>query len=127
VADPARHGWSRYVDDLPLLLNEIGVDRAVVAGAGMGSTIALLAGLRLPDPLHAIGAAGVEAIEIDENSEARKAVATVFPRMATQIEHHPQQSRNSRRLCARPRRRSSSSSNTPSQPGCLPSTIELRR
>jgi 3-oxoadipate enol-lactonase len=85
-ADPARHGWSRYIDDLAVLLDEIGVDRAVLGGAGMGSTIALLAGLRIPDRLHAIVAAGVEAIEIDEKSEARKAVATLFPRIAAEIE-----------------------------------------
>jgi 3-oxoadipate enol-lactonase len=86
-ADTDRHGWARYVDDLAVLFDEIHIDRAVVAGAGIGSTIALLAGLRRPDRLHAIVAAGVEAIEVDEQSPARKAVAEIFPRIAAQIEN----------------------------------------
>ena len=76
-ADPARHGWSRYVDDLQALLDRVEADRAVVAGAGMGSTIALRAGLDLPDRLDGVVAAGVEALQLDENAPS---FDRVFPR-----------------------------------------------
>jgi pimeloyl-ACP methyl ester carboxylesterase len=85
-ADPGRHGWSRYIEDLAALLDHLGVDRAVVAGAGMGSTIALRAGRDLADRLQAVIAAGVEALEVDDSSAAWADAAAFFPSLASEVE-----------------------------------------
>jgi 3-oxoadipate enol-lactonase len=44
--DPARHSWGQYTDDLLALLDHLGVQRAVVGGSGLGSTIAMRAAVR---------------------------------------------------------------------------------
>ena len=38
-ADPERHTWNQYAADVIALLDRLGVDRAVVGGVGLGTTI----------------------------------------------------------------------------------------
>ncbi|MGW2051542.1 alpha/beta fold hydrolase [Streptomyces sp. NPDC001858] len=52
-ADPARHTWAQYTADLVALLDHLGVDRAVVGGTGLGSTITLRTALAHPDRIRA--------------------------------------------------------------------------
>lgn len=40
-ADPGRHTWDQYAQDVVSLIDALGVDRAVVGGTGLGGTIAL--------------------------------------------------------------------------------------
>lgn len=47
--DRRLHTWDRYADDVVALLDHLGIDRALVGGCGMGSGIALRAGLTAPD------------------------------------------------------------------------------
>lgn len=68
--DPARHTWSRYADDVIALLDHLGVRRAVVGGAGLGTTITLRAALAHPERVSALVLISVEDIEDDEKKEA---------------------------------------------------------
>jgi 3-oxoadipate enol-lactonase len=47
--DPQFHTWQWYADDVVALLDHLDVDRALVGGCGMGSGIAMRAGLSAPD------------------------------------------------------------------------------
>lgn len=69
-ADPARHTWAQYADDVIALLDHLGVRRAVVGGAGIGTTITLRAALAHPDRVSALVLISVEDIEDDEKKEA---------------------------------------------------------
>lgn len=64
-ADPARHTWDQYTRDLLRLLDALGHRRAVLAGAGLGSTIALRTAVHVPDRVSAVVLLGVEDIEED--------------------------------------------------------------
>jgi pimeloyl-ACP methyl ester carboxylesterase len=64
-ADPAWHTWNQYTADLLTLLDALGHPRAVLAGAGLGSTIALRTALRVPERVDAAILLGVEDIEED--------------------------------------------------------------
>jgi pimeloyl-ACP methyl ester carboxylesterase len=46
--DPARHTWGQYTDDLLALLDHLGVQRAVIGGSGLGSTVAMRAAVAYP-------------------------------------------------------------------------------
>ncbi|HEY0174465.1 MAG TPA: alpha/beta hydrolase [Pyrinomonadaceae bacterium] len=69
-ADPARHTWSQYAGDVIALLDHLGVRRAVVGGAGIGTTITLRAALAHPERVGALVLISVEDIEDDEKKEA---------------------------------------------------------
>ncbi|MFI0483366.1 alpha/beta fold hydrolase [Actinomadura sp. 9N215] len=69
-ADPALHTWDQYTRDLLALLDALGHRRAVLAGAGLGSTIALRTALRVPDRVDAAILLGVEDIEEDAAAKA---------------------------------------------------------
>ncbi|WP_017596698.1 alpha/beta fold hydrolase [Nocardiopsis potens] len=68
--DPARHTWDQYVEDVIGLLDHIGVSSAVLAGAGLGSTITLRTAAAYPNRVRAAVLIGVEDIEDDEAKEA---------------------------------------------------------
>ncbi|TDD32786.1 alpha/beta hydrolase [Actinomadura sp. KC06] len=69
-ADPSLHTWDQYTLDLLALLDALGHRRAVLAGAGLGSTIALRTALRVPGRVDAAVLLGVEDIEEDAAAKA---------------------------------------------------------
>lgn len=69
-SDPARHTWAQYADDVIALLDHLGLRRAVVGGAGIGTTITLRAALAHPARVSALVLISVEDIEDDEKKEA---------------------------------------------------------
>jgi 3-oxoadipate enol-lactonase len=77
-ADPARHTWAQYVDDVIALLDHLGVRRAVVGGAGIGTIITLRAALAHPGRVGALVLISVEDIEDDEKKEAEIAFLDAF-------------------------------------------------
>lgn len=68
--DPARHTWAQYTEDVIRLLDHFGLPDAVLAGAGLGSTIALRTAAAYPGRVRAAVLIGVEDIEDDESKEA---------------------------------------------------------
>jgi 3-oxoadipate enol-lactonase len=76
--DPARHTWAQYADDVIALLDHLGVRRAVVGGAGIGTTITLRAALAHPARVGALVLISVEEIEDDEKKEAEVAFLDAF-------------------------------------------------
>ncbi|MFJ4689135.1 alpha/beta fold hydrolase [Streptomyces sp. NPDC088789] len=76
--DPARHTWARYTDDVVRLLDHLGAEGAALAGAGLGSTVALRAALTHPDRVRAVVLIGVEDIEDDAAKEAEIAFLDAF-------------------------------------------------
>ncbi|EHR49865.1 putative hydrolase or acyltransferase of alpha/beta superfamily [Saccharomonospora marina XMU15] len=64
-ADPARHTWSSYAEDVVALLDQLGLDQAAVGGTGLGATITLRAALEHPDRVSAAILVSVEDIEDD--------------------------------------------------------------
>ncbi|MEV1025156.1 alpha/beta hydrolase [Streptomyces sp. NPDC050264] len=68
--DPARYSWSQYTDDTVRLLDRLGLSGAVLAGAGLGSTITLRTAAAHPERVRAAVLIGVEDIEDDEAKEA---------------------------------------------------------
>ncbi|MFF8958824.1 MFS transporter [Streptomyces sp. NPDC014894] len=81
-ADPARHTWSRYADDVTALQDRLGAERAVLVGTGLGGTIALRTALEHPDRVRAIVVISVEDIEDDEAKEAER---LFFERFAARV------------------------------------------
>ena len=77
-ADPARHTWGQYADDVISLLDHLGVPRAIVGGAGLGTTIALRAVVGYPERVHALVLISVEDIEDDEKKRAEIAFMDAF-------------------------------------------------
>ncbi|MFI5801392.1 alpha/beta fold hydrolase [Streptomyces sp. NPDC051561] len=67
--DPGRHTWGQYVRDLLGLLDQLGLSDAVLAGAGLGSTVALRTAAEHPDRVRAVVLIGVEDIEDDAAKE----------------------------------------------------------
>lgn len=68
--DPARHTWRQYGEDVIALLDHLGVERAIVGGAGLGTTIALRAAAARPDRIDGVILISVEDIEDDEKKQA---------------------------------------------------------
>lgn len=69
-SDPALHTWSRYADDVVSLLDHLGAPRAVLGGAGLGTTISLRTAVAHPNRLEAAILISVEDIEDDERKAA---------------------------------------------------------
>ncbi|MCS0603363.1 alpha/beta hydrolase [Streptomyces sp. LP11] len=67
--DPARYTWARYTADVIRLLDHLGVARAALGGAGLGSTITLRTAAAHPDRVRAAVLIGVEDIEEDDAAE----------------------------------------------------------
>ncbi|HEX6085720.1 MAG TPA: alpha/beta hydrolase [Thermoanaerobaculia bacterium] len=80
--EPARHTWSQYADDLVSLLDHIGVERAIVGGAGLGTTIALRTAVAYPERVQAMVLISVEEIEDDEKKAAEIAFMDAFAERA---------------------------------------------
>ncbi|HEX8410696.1 MAG TPA: alpha/beta hydrolase [Thermoanaerobaculia bacterium] len=76
--DPERHTWSQYADDVIALMNHLGVRRAIVGGAGLGSTIALRTAVAYAERIHAVILISVEDIEDDEKKKAEIAFMDAF-------------------------------------------------
>lgn len=68
--DQAAHTWDRYTGDVIALLDHLGLPDAVLAGAGLGSTVTLRAAAAHPDRVRAAVLIGVEDIEDDEAKAA---------------------------------------------------------
>lgn len=65
-ADPSRHTWAQYAEDVIALLDRLGVRRAVVGGAGLGATITMRTAVACPDRVHGLILISVEDIEDDQ-------------------------------------------------------------
>jgi pimeloyl-ACP methyl ester carboxylesterase len=76
--DPSCHTWAQYADDVISLLDHLGARRAVVGGAGIGTTIALRTVVAYPDRVRAAVLISVEDIEDDEAKEAEIAFMDAF-------------------------------------------------
>jgi 3-oxoadipate enol-lactonase len=76
--DPERHTWSQYADDVIALMDHLGVRRAIVGGAGLGSTIALRTAVVYPERIQAVILISVEDIEDDEKKQAEIAFMDAF-------------------------------------------------
>ena len=73
-ADPARHTWTQYAEDVVALQELLGVSRAVIGGAGLGATISLRVATSHPNRVSGLVLISVEDIEDD----VRKADEIVF-------------------------------------------------
>ena len=80
--EPARHMWSQYADDVISLLDHIGAERAIVGGAGLGTTIALRTAVAYPKRVQALVLISVEDIEDDEKKAAEIAFMDAFAERA---------------------------------------------
>ncbi|WP_406277042.1 alpha/beta hydrolase [Nocardia sp. NBC_00881] len=69
-ADPARHTWAQYTDDVMCLLDQLGLPGVALGGAGLGSTITLRVAAAHPSRVRAAVLIGVEDIEDDTAKEA---------------------------------------------------------
>lgn len=76
--DPGRHTWGQYAADVISLLDHLGAARAVVGGAGLGTTITLRTALAYPERVHAAVLISVEDIEDDESKQAEVAFMDAF-------------------------------------------------
>lgn len=81
-ADPTRHTWAQYADDVVSLLDHFGWTRAIVGGAGLGSTIALRTAVAYPERVEAVILISVEDIEDDEKKAAEIAFMDAFAERA---------------------------------------------
>ena len=77
-ADPRRHTWFRYADDVIALLDHLGVSSAIVGGAGLGTTITLRTIVAYPDRVGAAVLISLEDIEDDEKKKAEIAFMDAF-------------------------------------------------
>ena len=80
--EPARHTWSQYAADVIALLDHIGAERAIVGGAGLGTTIALRTAVAYPERVQALVLISVEDIEDDEKKVAEIAFMDAFAERA---------------------------------------------
>lgn len=83
--DVSRHTWSQYAGDLVALLDQIGVERAVIGGAGLGGTISMRAALAHPDRISALILMSVEDIEDDD---AKAAEVLFMDDFAARVREH---------------------------------------
>lgn len=77
-AEPARHTWTQYADDVVSLLDHIGARHAIVGGAGLGATIALRTAVAYPERVAAMVLVSVEEIEDDQKKVAEIAFMDEF-------------------------------------------------
>jgi pimeloyl-ACP methyl ester carboxylesterase len=68
--DPRRHTWSQYATDVIGLLDHMGVHRAIVGGAGLGTTISLRTALAYTERIEALLLISIEDIEGDQAKAA---------------------------------------------------------
>jgi 3-oxoadipate enol-lactonase len=68
--DPSRHTWAQYAGDVAALLDHLGLDQAIVGGAGLGATITLRTAIAYPERVLGSVLMSVEDIEDDERKQA---------------------------------------------------------
>jgi pimeloyl-ACP methyl ester carboxylesterase len=76
--DPSAHTWSRYAADVIRLLDTLGIERAVVGGAGLGGTVAARTALACPGRVEALILISVEDVEDDVAKAAEVAFMDAF-------------------------------------------------
>lgn len=76
--EPARHTWAQYAADVISLLDNLGMERGIVGGAGLGTTIALRTAVAYPERVQALVLISVEDIEDDEKKAAEIAFMDAF-------------------------------------------------
>lgn len=79
-ADPTRHTWARYADDVIALIDHLGIDRPVLGGTGLGGTITLRTAMARPDRVRAAVVISVEDIEDDDDKPAETELFDEFAR-----------------------------------------------
>lgn len=80
--DPDRHTWNQYVTDVAALLDTLGIEHAVLGGAGIGTTITLRAAIALRER---IAAAVLISIEDIEDDAAKAAEIELLDRFADSV------------------------------------------
>jgi pimeloyl-ACP methyl ester carboxylesterase len=81
-ADPARHTWAQYAEDVGALLDHLDLRRAAVGGTGLGGTITLRAAAAYPGRIRVAVVISVEDIEDDS---AKAAEATMMESFAARV------------------------------------------
>lgn len=76
--DPSKHTWARYAEDVVFLLDHLGVDRAVIGGAGLGTTVSLRTAIAYPERVAALVLISVEDIEDDARKQEEIAFMDAF-------------------------------------------------
>ena len=76
--DPARHTWAQYALDVISLVDHLDVDRALVGGAGLGTTISLRTVLANPERVAGLVLISLEDIEDDAAKQAEIAFMEAF-------------------------------------------------
>ena len=64
------HTWNQYAQDVIALLDQLGVRRAILGGAGLGATICLRTAVAYPDRVQALLLISIEDIEDDQAKQA---------------------------------------------------------
>ncbi|WP_249645653.1 alpha/beta fold hydrolase [Nocardia sputi] len=82
-ADPARHTWAQYTDDVMRLLDHLGLPGAALGGAGLGSTITLRVAAAHPVLVRA--AVLIEDIEDIEDDAAKEAEIRFLDAFAARV------------------------------------------
>lgn len=67
--NPSLHTWDQYSNDIIALLDHHGASKAIIGGAGIGTTISLRTAIAHPDRVHALVLISIEDIEDDEAKE----------------------------------------------------------
>ncbi|QDU26667.1 acyl-CoA esterase [Anatilimnocola aggregata] len=76
--NPSCYTWTQYAQDVIALLDELGVRKAILGGAGLGATICLSTAVAYPDRFRALLLISVEDIEVDEAKQAEVAFMDAF-------------------------------------------------
>lgn len=77
-ADPDRHSWNQYVQDVISFMNAVGAETTELIGAGLGGTIALRACLKQAGRIRCVVVISPEDIEDDEAKAAETAMTDAF-------------------------------------------------
>lgn len=64
------HTWNQYAQDMIALLDQLGVRRAILGGAGLGATICLRTAVAYPERVQALLLISIEDIEDDHAKQA---------------------------------------------------------
>lgn len=76
--DPQKHTWTQYSKDVISLLDFLQVDKCILGGAGIGTTISLRTAMAYPERIKALILISVEDIEDDAAKEAEIAFMEAF-------------------------------------------------
>lgn len=76
--DPDRHTWAQYVDDVATLLDHLHIERVVLGGTGIGTTISLRTAIEYPDRIAGLVLISIEDIEDDTAKAAEIELLDAF-------------------------------------------------